>query len=240
MDIREETKPLDIITDYEKLSERSIEVATKKDGKKIMQLNRAMKATIRENPSIKGIAGIQVGEPIRVCNINFGTEVKCFVNPMISKAEGVCLSRETTESLPGRTFIAIRNNDIEVKYQEPNGRLGTSHLVGQSACIMQQMIDYMQGTLLEDHALEIDDDFDNATDEEKEQIIKAYCDSLDLHREDLMKEIQQDAETKQLYDGIDFMEKVQSGEVKLTQQTFDVVKPTKQKKPRITKKKKIV
>ena len=240
MDIREQTQPAEIITDVAELSERCDEVAIRKNNADVMRINRILKATIRANAEIKGLSAPQIGEKVRICDLNHQGDIKCYVNPMISKADGICLSHETTESLPGRRFIAIRNNDIEVKYLEPNGKLGTAHLVGQSAFIMQQMIDYLQGVTLEDHALEIDDDYDSASDADKQQIISLYCDSLDLNAKDLLETIKDDAEAKQLYDGIDFMEKVQSGEVKLTTQTFDVATPKKEKRPKISRKRKIV
>ena len=232
MDIRELTKPCEIVTDLEKLSERSDEVAIRKESKEIMDINRRLKATIRANQGIRGLCANQIGEAKRICVLNFKGDLLCFVNPMVSEAKGVCLSDETSESLPGRRFLAVRNNDITVRYFEPNGKLNAQHLVGEAATVMQQMNDYMNGVTLEDHALEIDDDYDKATDEEKQAIVNLYLDSLDLKQKDLEKEIKENAEEKEVYDGIDFMEKVQKGEIKLTTQDFQVHidNPEEQKK----------
>lgn len=239
MDIRELTKPCEIITDIEKLSERSDEVAIRKDSKEIMEINRKLKATIRENKGIRGLCANQIGENKRVCVLNFNGDLVCFVNPMVSEANGVCLSQETSESLPDRKFLAVRNNDITVRYFEPNGKLNAQHLIGEAATVMQQMVDYMNGVTLEDHALEIDDDYEKATDEEKQSIVNLYLDSLDLKQKDLEKQIKENPEEKEVYDGIDFMEKVQKGEVKLTTQSYEVHvnKPGKQKSTKGRKKK---
>lgn len=200
-----------------------------------MQINRELKATIRDNSSIKGLSAIQIGKQKRVCVLNFGGDLVCFVNPMVSDANGVVLSQEESISIPDRKFIAVRNNDITVRYFEPNGKLNTQHLVGEAAIVMQQMIDYMNGVLLEDHALEIDDDYENATDEEKQQIINLYLDSLDLKQKDLLEQIKNSPEDKEVYDGIDFMDKLQKGEVKLTTQSYTVERQ-KENKPKKKKK----
>ena len=51
------------------------------------------------------------------------------------------------------------------------------------------------------------------TEEEREELINAYLDSLDLRQKDVEKQISEDKELKQTADAINFMEKVQSGEI---------------------------
>ena len=78
--------------------------------------------------------------------------------------------------------------------------------------VFQHCIDHLDGLLLCDVGLEITPEFDKASDEEKEELIKLYMDSLDIKRKELEKEIEGDKDLKQLSDAIDFLESVKKGE----------------------------
>ena len=72
---------------------------------------------------------------------------------------------------------------------------------------MQHLIDHLDGLLLSDVSLEIDDAFDNATEEERAEVIKYYLEALDLHVEDLNQQVSEDPDAKQLQDAIRFIVK---------------------------------
>lgn len=76
-------------------------------------------------------------------------------------------------------------------------------------------MDHLEGILLSDIGLEIDDDFDNATQEEKDELINWYLDTLDLKAKELDTEIKNDPELSQMQSSIDFMTSVLKGETKL-------------------------
>jgi hypothetical protein len=87
--------------------------------------------------------------------------------------------------------------------------------MGVAAKVFQHEMDHLDGLLLSDIGLEIDEMFDNATEEERMEVINMYLDSLDIKQKEIDKEIQEDEELKKISDGIDFMTKVQKGEVQL-------------------------
>ena len=86
-------------------------------------------------------------------------------------------------------------------------------MFGMAACVFQHELDHLDGLILSDVGLEIGEDFDNAPQEEKDEVIKAYLDSLDLKLKDLNKEIEENDELKQTNNAIKFMEKLQKGEI---------------------------
>lgn len=88
-------------------------------------------------------------------------------------------------------------------------------ILGLAADVFQHEINHLDGVILDDIGLEIDDDFLNATDEEKQAIIDMYLDSLDLKQKALEKEIQETPELKQMDDAIKFIDSVAKGETKL-------------------------
>jgi len=76
-------------------------------------------------------------------------------------------------------------------------------------------MDHLDGILLSDIGLEIDEQFDNATQKEKDEVINWYLETLDLKAKELNNEISNNEELKELKDGIDFMTSVYKGETKL-------------------------
>ena len=219
----------EIITDYGALSDRSDEIDVKKKGGTIREIILALKEIIADK-NLVALAAPQIGYFYRIFVINFNGDLKTFINPIITNATGLDLSRETCESIPGKTFMRPRSSKIKIVYMNPLGRVIQSELMGRAAHVFQEQIDHLDGLLLSDVGLEIDEDFDKATEAEKDEVIDAYLKSLDLKRKDLTEEAKKDKETAQLADAIDFMESVQKGETVVKQEKLEFDKVVKEKK----------
>lgn len=207
---------MDIITDVEKLSIRADEVDVRKDNKQMREITVALKNTVREH-NLLSLTATQIGFEKRIFVINFNGDIRTFINPMIMNVKGFELSRETCSSIPGKTFIRPRHNDIQIMYQTPLGKIESKQFMGAAAKVFQHCIDHLDGLLLSDIGLEIDEMFDNATEEERAEVINMYLDSLDIKQKEVDKEVQTDKELKEIADGIEFMEKVKKGEVQIEQ-----------------------
>jgi peptide deformylase len=205
---------MDIITDIEKLSVRTDEVDVRKENKEVREITVALKNAIREH-NLTSLSANQIGFDKRVFVINFNGDIRTFINPVITQVKGFELSRETCSSIPDRTFIRPRHNDIMVMYQTPLGKIESKQFMGVAAKVFQHEMDHLDGLLLSDIGLEIDEMFDKATEEERMEVINMYLDSLDIKQKEIDKEIQEDEELKKISDGIDFMTKVQKGEVQI-------------------------
>lgn len=213
---------LEIITDESLLCSRSDEIDVRKQNKEMRETILELKEIVR-GKDILCLTAPQIGKPYRILVMNF-KEVgpRTFVNPIITSAEGLQLSRETCHSIPDKTFIRPRNNKISITYQTPLGKAESKTLVGLAAILFQHGLDHLDGLLLSDIGLEIDNDFDTASEEDKLNIINMYMESLDLKQKNLDKEIKEDKDLQELNNAIDFLEKLQKGEVQLTQESVVV------------------
>ena len=210
-----ENKVCEIITDTETLNGISDVIDPKKEGTKLQQIILKLKATMRANDLVS-LSAPQIGELYRVFCIKFGKDdYRSFVNPMIENVSGFQLSREKCHSIPNKEFIRPRYNSIRIIYQTPMGKVEARDIKGKTAIVMEHCIDHLDGLLLNDVGLEIDEMFDNATEEERTEVIKMYMESLDIRQKQLEQEIENDKELKQLNDGIKFMNAVDNGEVTL-------------------------
>lgn len=211
-----ETKEiLTLENDEIKLSVRSKEIDLRTENKEAREIISEIKKTMRKN-KLNSLSAPAIGYQRRIFCIDFkDREIKTFVNPIIVHAKGLQLSREKCTSIPGKEFVRPRNNEIEIMYQDPMSRPQSRKLVGLAAIVFQHEQDHLDGLLLSDVGLEVDELFDNASDEEKQEVIEAYLDSLDLKQKDLQTEIQEDKELKQIDDARKYMESVYKGETKI-------------------------
>jgi peptide deformylase len=219
----------EVITDYDALSERCDEFDLVKNNKDVQEVVLTLKNTIRANDGMLGLSAPQVGFYNRILVLNFNNDLRTFINPIITQVDGFELTRETCHSIPGKTFIRTRNSRVWVTYQTPLGKIESVELNGVAARVMQHHIDHLDGLLLNDVSLEIDEEFDKATDAEREEVIKMYLDSLDLTASALQSSIEGDEEGKQIADAIKFMESVRKGETviektPLTDKEFELLK----------------
>ena len=219
----------EIITDYDILSERCDEIDLTKKNKNIQTTVLQLKNTIKANPGMLGLSANQIGSYDRVLVLNFNGNLRSFVNPIITRVDGFELSRETCHSIPGKTFIRMRNSRVWVTYQTPLGKIESVELNGVAAKMMQHHIDHLDGLILSDVSLEIDEDFDRATEEERAEVIKMYLESLDLCAEELTNDVNSDEDGRKLADAIRFIESVKKGEtivesVPYTDEEFEELK----------------
>lgn len=219
----------DIITDYEALSERCDEVNTEKKGRDTQNTILALKTTIRANEGMSGLSANQVGINKRIICLNFNGTIKTFINPIITDTKDLVLSRETCHSEPGRTFIIARHNKIKILYMTPLNKVESVELLGMAARVFQHHMNHLDGLLLSDIGLEIFDDFDQASDEEKQEVVNMYLESLDMKSKEIDKAIKDDKEAQQIIQAIRFDESVRKGEtiieeIPLTEEEIKVLK----------------
>lgn len=205
----------DIITDELQLSERAVEIDVRTQATEMREIIKALKDTMREE-GLSSLSAPAIGYNRRIFCIDFkDSEIKTFINPIIAQAKGMQLSIEKCVCIPDKEFMRPRNNDLMIIYQRPTGQIENRQIVGMSAIVFQHELDHLDGLLLSDVGIEIDEDFHNATEEEQQEIINAYLDALDIKKKEIDTEINTTPELKQLSDGINFMESVYRGETKI-------------------------
>ena len=213
---------MEYITNIDELSDSSLEVDFDTDKKRISEIVEKLKYRISKDNLI-AISAPQIGEKVRIFCIRFTTKqngktfdkVHTFVNPVIVGMKGFVLDREKDISLPDREFIIARNNDINVMFQTEKGESVEHKFSGKIAAFIQLMVDHLDGILLTDMGLEIDHLFDEATEEERNELLKAYTEWITGYQEKLTKDIEEDKELSSMNDAIKFIQSVRSGETNL-------------------------
>lgn len=210
----------EIITDEIALSERAEEIDTLHESQLLQEIVKYLKRTLRKRDDLFALSAPAIGYNKRVFCMKFeDDQIKTFINPIIESysPSGMQLSREKCSSLPGKEYIRVRNNDIRVMYQRPTGEAESNRLLGKAALVFQHEMDHLEGVLISDIGLEIIPEFDEATDEERAEVIREYLDSLDIRLKKTNEEIQNDPDLKQIDDATRFMTGILTGEIKQTE-----------------------
>lgn len=229
-------KEKQIITDYEKLSERCDEIDVRKENSLMRDIILALKDTMKEN-NLLHLSAPQIGYNKRIFVIKFGQEYKTYINPMIVSSKNISISEEICSSIPGKKFIRPRSNSINVSYQTPLGKVESKQFIGVAAVAFQHCQDHLDGLLLNDVGLEIDDDFDKATDDERAEVIRMYMESLDMRANEIKDVIAESEELTKINDAIKFMESVAKGETSVKYEKISVSKDETKEDKKDNKKK---
>ena len=208
-------KPILNLTELNSLG-RAQEINREKDGKLLREITANIKKTMRKN-GLTSLSAPGIGYNKRVFCIDFSDqEIKTFINPVITNAEGLQLAKEICSSIPGKEYIRPRNTTVDIIYETPTGKIKTNRFSDVAAFVIQHEIDHLECVTLEDIGLEIEADFEEATQDERNEIINMYLDSLDLRQKDLDTEIESDDELKVVSERLKFTEALAKGEI-----TFD-------------------
>ena len=217
----------EIITDITKLpSEPGVVLETNTRDKKLNQVMRdtvvELKRLIREK-NLDGLTACQIGVNERIMVLNFGNDdLRTYINPLLIHADGFVLNRERCIHLPNQEFLVPRNKEITLMFETPLGAVQQAKFIGKAAYVAQHLIWHMDGLFIDEVGLEIDDDWDKMTDDEKAEIVKQYCESVDRQSAELNDEIKQSEEAQKLKDAIEFEQALSKGEVKIREEKFTI------------------
>lgn len=77
-------------------------------------------------------------------------------------------------------------------------------------------MDHLDGVVLDDLGLEIDEDFDNASQEEQKEVINWYLENLELQRQKLADEIDNNELLHSVDNAFKFVEAAARGDIEIT------------------------
>ena len=197
------------------LIDRSDEVNFEKNLHEVTEIIEQLNTELDNNPELNSISAPEIGILKRVFILKFeNNERKVFSNPMIIKTDDFKLLREKS-LITGKEFIIPRHEKIIVAYQDGGGKIESNQFEGFAAQVMEQNINLLDGLLDDYYGLEVTEEFDSASDEEREELLTYYIEQLQEDKASIEEEIESDEDLKRLDEGIKFMTGVATGQVKI-------------------------
>lgn len=211
-----------IKTDLSIFNERQDETSPSCDKKYLKEAVNILKSELKQNKDLVCLCAPQVGKKYRLFVVKTADNTyKEFLNPMIvTSSKERHLSMERNASFPNKTFICWRNDNLHLAYQNLEGEACSETYKGPYAEVIQQMVQMLDGVLLSDIALDLDDvggldAWFEASEEEKIEVMRMFTENLKLESKALNKEIEETPELKLINANIDFQTHYLKGEVKL-------------------------
>lgn len=202
----------------DKLRSRADEIDVKAENSLVKKVVADLSSYMIKN-KLQVLAAPQIGYPYRIFCIAYktksNTDIRAYINPIITKLGDFTLQRQSTPSLLGREFIHPRYAKIGLEYQDETGRPYGYDFAGQTAFSIELMVDILDGILPDEIGLEIDSQFDTASDEEREQLLEAYLNNLSKYQEQLNADIEANPELAEFKKAVDYMQAVKAGDVQL-------------------------
>lgn len=205
-----------LVQDKAQLEDVCDYINIKKQGAEMREAILKIKEVMRDN-NFLALSAPQIGIPLRIFCVKDKEGLHSFINPMIKKSVELAFSREKDEGFPDIEYLHPRSSKIVVNYQTPLGDMKATTVVGYSAFMVQRMIDHLNGVNIWDIGLELDDQWDKATEDERAEVLQAYMQSLDLMSKKLDDEIAADEDLTKQKKAIEFEHALVSGQVKVEQ-----------------------
>jgi peptide deformylase len=122
----------------------------------IEDLKIALDEFRQKNGFGRGIAAIQIGVKKRIIALNLGEGTFVIVNPVIiNRSKSTFSMWDDCMSFPDLLVKVIRNETIDIEYQDENGQRKLWENIEQSTAeLLQHEIDHLDGILAIDRAIE--------------------------------------------------------------------------------------
>lgn len=204
----------EIIKDRTLLEER-VDETILQDEEQVKQDIADVKEVFEIYKDLPCLCGPQIGIKSRIVCLNFDDGIRTFINPMIKKSKGSVLSRESNICLGDKEYLIPRSEEIEVIYQLPTGKIEENLFKGGASCLFQQMLHMLDGILLDDIGLELMEGWDEAPDEEKQEVIEYYLDELKKYNDNMQEVINSDEKLSHMSKSIDYTSLLLAGKLNL-------------------------
>lgn len=226
-----------ILTDLNKFKERQDEISKDADFTDIKKTIELLKKELKKDTDLVCLCAPQIGKNYRLFVVKTANKTyKEFLNPLvITSSKEWHLSMEKNASFPDKTFICYRNDNLHLAYQKENGEVSSETYKGPYAEVIQQMVQMLDGVLLSDIALDLNDvggveEWNKASQEEKIEVMRMFTENLSKQSKELNKYIQNDPQLKLINADIDFKTHLFKGEITFLDKEGNPIKDMESKR----------
>ena len=219
-DITQPSEPLEFLTEAGAHTEEGLEIISK------------IKTVMEANESILALAAPQIGINKRIFCLRFNDQIKTFINPIITKKNGLNIVIETCASMLGKEIVIGRPEEVTAVYYNEDFKYEDNKLIGVAASMFDQQAQILDGVLPSELGLVSDIEEDGKIEEaDLAEIIPFYKDTfLPSRLTNLMEAIGTDEEAKKDYNQLKFTEGVINGRITVVEPEEETKKRAKAKK----------
>lgn len=191
-----------------------------------------IKKVMEANTELLALSAPQIGINKRIFCLRFNDQIKTFINPIITKKNGLNIVIETCASMPGKEIVIGRPEEITVVYYNDEFKYEDNKLVGVAASMFDQQAQILDGVLPSELGLVSDIEEDGKIEEaDLAEIIPFYKDTfLPSKLEGLRQAIDSDEEAAKAFNQLKFTEGVINGRIAVVEPEEETAKRARAKK----------
>lgn len=225
-----------IITDIEQLAQPSepLEFLTETGAQteEGLEIIGKIRAVMEADESILALAAPQIGINKRIFCLRFNDKIKTFINPIVTKKNGLNIVIETCASMPNKEIVIGRPEEVTVVYYNEDFKYEDNKLIGVAASMFDQQAQILDGVLPSELGLVSDIEEDGKIEEaDLAEIIPFYKDTFLPSRLASLKDvIESDEDAKKDYNQLKFTEGVINGRIAVVEPEEEAKKRAKAKR----------
>lgn len=191
-----------------------------------------IKEVMEANTELLALSAPQIGINKRIFCLRFSDQIKTFINPIITKKNGLNIVIETCASMPGKEIVIGRPEEITVVYYNDEFNYEDNKLMGIGASLFDQQAQLLDGVLPSELGLVSDIAEDGKIeDTDMNEIIQFYRDTfLPSKLATLQQVIDSDDEATKAFNQLKFTEGVINGRIAVVESGVDAAKRNKAKR----------
>jgi peptide deformylase len=214
------SEPLTFLTEQGAKTEEGEEIINK------------IKEVMNTNTELLALSAPQIGIKKRIFCLRFNDQIKTFINPIITKKQGLNIVIETCASMPGKEIVIGRPEEITTVYYNDEFKYEDNKLVGAAASMFDQQAQILDGVLPSELGL-VSDIVEDGKIEEADlaEIIPFYKDTFLPSKLEMLKQaISSDDTVNKAFNQLKFTEGVINGRIAVIESDEEAAKRAKAKK----------
>lgn len=212
----------DIITDRNELEYRSEEFDIK-DSERLSTLITDLVDTLKAHPERLYLCGKEIGFKERIISIRMSEDdnIITMINPAIKQAGKMIIFREK-DLLNHMEYFIPRFSELTLTFQVGDNKLTYGNVKSYkfsegASIILCQAFDLLNGLFTSDYGLEVIPEFDEAPEEEQEEVLEEYIKSLKDYYAKLDAELLSSDEYSNTWEQSKFISAVNTGQIEFKQ-----------------------
>ena len=173
------------------------------------------------------ICANEIGYGVRAFCVKVGEEIREFFNPIFQKKEDLKLIREI-DPTDKKEYLILRPTKVTLCFLDKNGKERAIKFDENSSPVIAQAMDCLEGLHDADYGLEILPEFDQATDEERTELVEEYIKNITTFSKELDDTLRKDDDLKPYWMSYKFNMAKTLGEVEVVDE--DAPKNRKQRR----------
>lgn len=171
-----------------------------------------LKELLEKHPEYIALSAPQIGVDKRIICVRFDTEIKVFINPIITKKAKYTIAVETWPMMPNAEILVTRPEEITLIYHNGQFKYEDNKLLGSAAKIFDQQAQLLDGVLPSDLGLVSnileDGKFADLSEDEMKEAVAIYKQFIAIKTDKLKAELENNAALAAQYKQLKFTEDV--------------------------------